>query len=48
MQRSDTPYEAPPLKLLQQQSRSSKRTAISDEVLQENARELEGVLRISA
>ena len=45
VQRSDTPYEAPPLKLLQQQPRSSKRTAISDEVLQENARELEGVLQ---
>ena len=44
-QRSDTPYEAPPLKLLQPQPRSSKRTAISDEVLQENARELEGVLQ---
>ena len=45
MQRSDTPYEAPPLKLLQPQPRSNKRTAISDEVLQENARELEGVLQ---
>ncbi len=45
VQRSETPYEAPPLKLLQQQPRSSKRTAISDEVLQENARELEGVLQ---
>jgi S-DNA-T family DNA segregation ATPase FtsK/SpoIIIE len=44
-QRNDTPYEAPPLKLLQPQPRSSKRTAISDEVLQENARELEGVLQ---
>src|SRR6185503_15885243 len=42
-QRSDTPYEAPPLKLLQQQPRSNK-SRISDEVLQENARELEGVL----
>src|SRR5207342_2868645 len=41
----DTPYEAPPLKLLQPQPRSNKRTAISDEVLQENARELEGVLQ---
>ncbi len=45
VQRSDTPYEAPPLKLLQPQPRSNKRTAISDEVLQENARELEGVLQ---
>ncbi len=43
-QRSDTPYEAPPLKLLQQQPRSNK-SRISDEVLQENARELEGVLQ---
>jgi DNA segregation ATPase FtsK/SpoIIIE, S-DNA-T family len=42
--RSDTPYEAPPLKLLQQQPRSNK-SRISDEVLQENARELEGVLQ---
>jgi S-DNA-T family DNA segregation ATPase FtsK/SpoIIIE len=45
VQRSDTPYEIPPLKLLQPQPRSNKRTAISDEVLQENARELEGVLQ---
>ena len=44
VQRSDTPYEAPPLKLLQQQPRSN-RSRISDEVLQENARELEGVLQ---
>jgi S-DNA-T family DNA segregation ATPase FtsK/SpoIIIE len=43
-QRSDTPYEAPPLKLLQQQSRAN-RSRISDDVLQENARELEGVLQ---
>ena len=43
-QRSDTPYEAPPLKLLQQQPRSNK-SRISDDVLQENARELEGVLQ---
>jgi DNA segregation ATPase FtsK/SpoIIIE, S-DNA-T family len=42
--RNDTPYEAPPLKLLQQQPRSN-RSRISDEVLQENARELEGVLQ---
>jgi S-DNA-T family DNA segregation ATPase FtsK/SpoIIIE len=43
--RSDTPYELPPLKLLQQQPRTNRRTSISDEVLQENARELEGVLQ---
>ncbi|HYJ59238.1 MAG TPA: DNA translocase FtsK 4TM domain-containing protein [Methyloceanibacter sp.] len=44
--RSDEPYETPPLKLLQQQPRSNKsRSGISDEVLQENARELEGVLQ---
>jgi S-DNA-T family DNA segregation ATPase FtsK/SpoIIIE len=43
-QRSDTPYEAPPLKLLQPQPRANK-SRISDEVLQENARELEGVLQ---
>jgi S-DNA-T family DNA segregation ATPase FtsK/SpoIIIE len=42
--RNDTPFEAPPLKLLQQQPRSN-RSLISDEVLQENARELEGVLQ---
>jgi len=44
-QRGDTPYEAPPLKLLQPQPRSNRARAISDEVLQENARELEGVLQ---
>jgi S-DNA-T family DNA segregation ATPase FtsK/SpoIIIE len=44
--RMEEPYEAPSLKLLQQQPRSSKgRSGISDEVLQENARELEGVLQ---
>jgi DNA segregation ATPase FtsK/SpoIIIE, S-DNA-T family len=43
--RSDIPYELPPLKLLQQQPRSNRRTSVSDEVLQENARELEGVLQ---
>ncbi len=43
-QKNDTPYEAPPLKLLQHQPRSNK-SRISDEVLQENARELEGVLQ---
>jgi S-DNA-T family DNA segregation ATPase FtsK/SpoIIIE len=42
--RSELPYEPPPLKLLQQQPRSNK-SRISDEVLQENARELEGVLQ---
>jgi DNA segregation ATPase FtsK/SpoIIIE, S-DNA-T family len=45
-QHSEEPYEAPPLKLLQQPARSSRsRNGISDEVLQENARELEGVLQ---
>ncbi|MGB6923170.1 MAG: DNA translocase FtsK 4TM domain-containing protein [Methyloceanibacter sp.] len=44
MQHADTPYEAPPFKLLQQ-PRSLKGRGISDEVLQENARELEGVLQ---
>ncbi len=43
-QRQDTPYEAPQLKLLQPQPRANKGRGISDEVLQENARELEGVL----
>ena len=41
--RNDTPYEAPPLKLLQQQPRSN-RSRISDEALEENARMLEAVL----
>ena len=43
--RSDTPYETPPFKLLQQQPRSNRSRSISDEVLQENARELEGVFQ---
>ena len=43
-QPSDEPYEVPPFKLLQQ-PRVSKGRGISDEVLQENARELEGVLQ---
>ena len=42
-QHADTPYEAPPFKLLQQ-PRSPRGRGVSDEVLQENARELEGVL----
>ncbi len=41
----DAPYDPPPLKLLQQQSRAARGRTISDEVLQENARELEGVLQ---
>src|SRR4029077_11156454 len=41
---SDEPYETPSTKLLQQAPRSSKSRGVSDEVLQENARELEGVL----
>ena len=43
-QRNEFPYEAPPVKLLQQ-PRSRRSRGISDEVLQENARELEGVLQ---
>ena len=43
--RMDTPYDPPPLRLLQQQSRAQRGRAIADEVLQENARELEGVLQ---
>ncbi len=42
---SDEPYDPPSLKLLQQQPRSARRSSVSDEVLQENARELEGVLQ---
>jgi DNA segregation ATPase FtsK/SpoIIIE, S-DNA-T family len=44
-QRSDEPYDPPPARLLQQQSRAQRGRAVSDEVLQENARELEGVLQ---
>jgi S-DNA-T family DNA segregation ATPase FtsK/SpoIIIE len=43
--RMDTPYDPPPARLLQQQSRAQRGRAVSDEVLQENARELEGVLQ---
>jgi len=43
--RQDTPYDPPPSRLLQQPSRAQRGRAISDEVLQENARELEGVLQ---
>jgi S-DNA-T family DNA segregation ATPase FtsK/SpoIIIE len=43
--RMETPYDPPPLRLLQQQSRAQRGRAIADEVLQENARELEGVLQ---
>jgi len=42
--RSDEPYEPPSLKLLQQ-TRGARGRGVSDEVLQENARELEGVLQ---
>lgn len=42
---SDTPYDPPALKLLQQKPRAARGNGISDEVLQENARELEGVLQ---
>ena len=41
--RMETPYDPPPLRLLQQ-ARSPRGRGVSDEVLQENARELEGVL----
>ena len=40
-----TPYEPPSIKLLQQPARSQRGRGVSDEVLQENARELEGVLQ---
>ena len=40
-----TPYEAPSIKLLQQPRSQRAAAAVSDEVLQENARELEGVLQ---
>jgi len=42
--RSDEPYDPPSLKLLQQ-TRGARGRGVSDEVLQENARELEGVLQ---
>jgi DNA segregation ATPase FtsK/SpoIIIE, S-DNA-T family len=42
--RMDTPYDPPPIRLLQQ-PRSPRGRGVSDEVLQENARELEGVLQ---
>ena len=43
--RTEMPYDPPPARLLQQQSRAQRGRAVSDEVLQENARELEGVLQ---
>jgi DNA segregation ATPase FtsK/SpoIIIE, S-DNA-T family len=42
--RTDTPYDPPPTRLLQQ-SRTPRGRGVSDEVLQENARELEGVFQ---
>jgi S-DNA-T family DNA segregation ATPase FtsK/SpoIIIE len=42
--RSDEPYDPPSIKLLQQ-VRGNRGRGVSDEVLQENARELEGVLQ---
>ncbi len=42
--RLDTPYDPPSFRFLQQ-ARSSRGGGVSDEVLQENARELEGVLQ---
>jgi S-DNA-T family DNA segregation ATPase FtsK/SpoIIIE len=44
-QYSDEPYDPPALKLLQQRPRSARNGGVSDEVLEENARELEGVLQ---
>jgi S-DNA-T family DNA segregation ATPase FtsK/SpoIIIE len=44
-QQSDEPYDPPSLRLLQQARSSRGRNGVSDEVLQENARELEGVLQ---
>ena len=41
----DTPYEPPSTKLLQQPRPPKRGRGVSDEVLQENARELEGVLQ---
>jgi S-DNA-T family DNA segregation ATPase FtsK/SpoIIIE len=41
---SDTPYDPPSLRLLQQ-PRAARGRGVSDEVLHENARELEGVLQ---
>src|SRR4029078_4042555 len=43
--RNETPYDPPSSRLLQAPSRAQRGRAISDEVLQENARELEGVLQ---
>lgn len=43
--RMETPYDPPSIKLLQQSTRSNRGRGVSDEVLQENARELEGVLQ---
>ncbi|MGH6976569.1 MAG: DNA translocase FtsK 4TM domain-containing protein, partial [Stellaceae bacterium] len=43
--RMETPYDPPSSRLLQAPSRAQRGRAISDEVLQENARELEGVLQ---
>ncbi|MGH6805157.1 MAG: DNA translocase FtsK 4TM domain-containing protein [Methyloceanibacter sp.] len=42
--RMDTPYDPPPTRLLQP-SRTPRGRGVSDEVLQENARELEGVFQ---
>jgi S-DNA-T family DNA segregation ATPase FtsK/SpoIIIE len=44
-QHADEPYEPPSLKLLQQPRSRKGSNGVSDEVLQENARELEGVLQ---
>lgn len=44
-QYADTPYDPPGLRLLQHQPRSARSKGVSDEILQENARELESVLQ---
>jgi S-DNA-T family DNA segregation ATPase FtsK/SpoIIIE len=44
-QHTDEPYDPPSLRLLQQPRSRKGSNGISDEVLQENARELEGVLQ---
>jgi S-DNA-T family DNA segregation ATPase FtsK/SpoIIIE len=42
---SGAPFDPPPVKLLQPKARITRGSGVSDEVLQENARELEGVLQ---
>ncbi len=45
VEHSDTPFNPPSLRLLQPRPRAARSKEVSDEVLQENARELEGVLQ---